>query len=203
FCQDDAKTDDHYFKGFPSYWNIMVYYMFIMGAQPWLNFLALVVLSALVFVPIKYVYPTRTAMHKQLTMTLAILWGVINVIILMRYPLHDLWLLGASFLFVLYYMGLSFDSMWLDRRGLPNENNKGLSREGIWHGHAIPCSFHPSSASARTVAKSVVIKLSVVIGAARHSASHSARRAGGPQSATSSTSASGTANAAACRSPCK
>jgi phosphatidylcholine synthase len=119
FCQDDAKTDDHYFKGFPSYWNIMVYYMFIMGAQPWLNFLVLVILSALVFVPIKYVYPTRTAMHKQLTMTLAVLWGIINVIILIRYPLRDPWLLGGSFLFVLYYIGLSFYSMWLDQRGLP------------------------------------------------------------------------------------
>lgn len=116
FCQDDAKTDDHYFKGFPSYWNIMVYYLFIMGGAPWLNFSLLVILSALVFVPIKYVYPTRTAMHKQLTMTLASLWGIINVVILTRYPLRDPILLWGSFLFVVYYCGLSLYSMWLDRR---------------------------------------------------------------------------------------
>jgi phosphatidylcholine synthase len=114
FCQDDAKTEDHYFKGFPSYWNIMVYYMFIMGGAPWLNFTVLVILSALVFVPIKYVYPTRTAMHKQLTMTLATLWGVINVLILVRYPQRDPVLLWASLLFVVYYCGLSFYRMWLD-----------------------------------------------------------------------------------------
>jgi phosphatidylcholine synthase len=116
FCQDDAKTDDHYFKGFPSYWNIMVYYLFIMGAPPWLNFIVLATLSALVFVPIKYVYPTRTAMHKELTMTLATLWGIINVVILVRYPLRDPWLLWASFAFVLYYCALSFYTMWLDGR---------------------------------------------------------------------------------------
>ncbi|MCB0062803.1 MAG: CDP-alcohol phosphatidyltransferase family protein [Caldilineaceae bacterium] len=116
FCQDDAKTDDHYFKGFPSYWNIMVYYMFIMGWAPWVNFWVLVVLSALVFVPIKYVYPTRTSMHKQLTMTLATLWGVINVAILVRYPERDQLLLWASLLFVGYYCWLSFYTMWLDRK---------------------------------------------------------------------------------------
>jgi phosphatidylcholine synthase len=74
----------------------------------------LVILSALVFVPIKYVYPTRTAMHKQLTMTLATLWGVINVLILVRYPQRDPILLWASLLFVVYYCGLSFYRMWLD-----------------------------------------------------------------------------------------
>jgi len=119
FCQDDAKTDDHYFKGFPSYWNVMVYYMFIMGATPMINFIVLAILSALVFVPIKYVYPTRTAMHKELTMTLACFWGVINVAILVRYPVRDTWLLWASFLFVLYYCGLSLYSMWLDSRQQP------------------------------------------------------------------------------------
>ena len=57
FCQSDAKTEDHYFKGFPSYWNIMVFYMFILNLPPWLNMTLVVVLSVLVFVPIKYIYP--------------------------------------------------------------------------------------------------------------------------------------------------
>lgn len=116
FCQDDAKTEDHYFKGFPSYWNIMVYYMFIMGGTPWFNMGLLLVLSALVFVPIKYVYPTRTSMHQQLTMVLACLWGIINVIILVRYPMRDPLLVWASLLFVGYYCWLSFYSVWRDRQ---------------------------------------------------------------------------------------
>ena len=28
FTQPEAKTDDHFFKGFPSYWNIVVFYLF-------------------------------------------------------------------------------------------------------------------------------------------------------------------------------
>lgn len=116
FCQNDAKTDDHYFKGFPSYWNIMVYYMFILSWSGWVNLAVTVLLSALVFVPIKYVYPTRTAVYQRLTMTLACIWGVVNVVILVRYPVHDRWLIWASLLFVVYYCWLSLYSMMRTRK---------------------------------------------------------------------------------------
>jgi phosphatidylcholine synthase len=116
FCQGDAKTDDHYFKGFPSYWNIMVYYMFVLSWNGWVNLAVTVLLSALVFVPIKYVYPTRTAIYQRLTMTLACIWGIVNVIILVRYPIHDRWLIWASLLFVIYYCWLSLYSMMRTRK---------------------------------------------------------------------------------------
>jgi len=28
FCRTDAKTSDHYFRGFPSYWNVAAFYLF-------------------------------------------------------------------------------------------------------------------------------------------------------------------------------
>ncbi len=116
FCQDDAKTEDHYFKGFPSYWNIMVYYMFLLSLNQWFYLTITLLLSALVFVPIKYVYPTRTKMHQKLTMALACVWGVINIIILISYPLHYRWLIWASLLFAVYYCGLSFYSTFAQRK---------------------------------------------------------------------------------------
>lgn len=115
FCQDDAKTEDHYFKGFPSYWNIMVYYMFLLSLNQWFYLTLTLLLSALVFVPIKYVYPSRTKMHQKLTMALACLWGVINIIILVSYPLHYRWLIWASLLFAVYYCGLSLYSTFTQR----------------------------------------------------------------------------------------
>lgn len=38
FCQVDAKTADHYFKGWPSYWNVLALYLFLLGWNPWVNF---------------------------------------------------------------------------------------------------------------------------------------------------------------------
>lgn len=107
FCQSDAKTEDHYFKGFPSYWNIMVFYMFILSLGGWINLAIIVLLSALVFVPIKYIYPSRTKVHQGLTLTLSAVWGVVNVIILLTYPAHAPWLVWVSLFFALYYTGMS------------------------------------------------------------------------------------------------
>ena len=59
FTQPEAKTKDHFFKGFPSYWNIVVFYLFFWQTSLWLNLVIVLGLSILVFVPIKYVYPSR------------------------------------------------------------------------------------------------------------------------------------------------
>lgn len=76
FCQVDAKTEDHYFRGFPSYWNIVVLYLFLYQTGPVFNFLILFLCAVLVFVPVKYVYPSRTRYHKKLMLGLSTVWGV-------------------------------------------------------------------------------------------------------------------------------
>lgn len=110
FCQSDAKTDDHYFKGFPSYWNIVVFYLFILGLEPWVNLALTMGLAVLVFVPIKYIYPSRTQRHQKLTMSLAGIWGIMCIVILLQYPTPTPWLIWASLLFALYYAGASLYS---------------------------------------------------------------------------------------------
>ncbi|MCL4270043.1 MAG: CDP-alcohol phosphatidyltransferase family protein, partial [Anaerolineales bacterium] len=53
FTQTDAKTDDHHFKGFPSYWNVAALYMLLMNLPPWVNFAFLILFNIMVFIPIK------------------------------------------------------------------------------------------------------------------------------------------------------
>ena len=60
FCRSDAKTDDHFFLGFPSYWNVLAFYVVVLGLGHAAAAALLVVFSVLVFVPVKYVYPSRT-----------------------------------------------------------------------------------------------------------------------------------------------
>ncbi|MEX1020996.1 MAG: CDP-alcohol phosphatidyltransferase family protein [Litorilinea sp.] len=107
FCQSDAKTADHYFKGFPSYWNIMVYYMFIVGWNPWVNLVIVTLLTIFVFVPIKYIYPSRTRLYQGLTLTLVTVWGITNVVIMVTYPNHQPWQIWLSLSIAIYYMGMS------------------------------------------------------------------------------------------------
>jgi phosphatidylcholine synthase len=37
FSREDAKTPDHFFTGFPSYWNAVVFYLFVARLSPEIN----------------------------------------------------------------------------------------------------------------------------------------------------------------------
>lgn len=75
FCQTGAKTDDA-FVGFPSYWNVLLLYLLVLRPGPAVVVGLLVVLSALVFVPVHYIYPSRTRLLRPLTIGLGLLWGL-------------------------------------------------------------------------------------------------------------------------------
>ena len=107
FCQADAKTTDHYFRGFPSYWNVAVYYLFLLDLRAGLNLAILVTLAIAVFVPIKYIYPSRTVRHRALTLALTALWALAVSVVVWRYPEPSPWLLRASIGYLFFYVGLS------------------------------------------------------------------------------------------------
>ncbi|MCP4426817.1 MAG: phosphatidylcholine synthase [Chloroflexi bacterium] len=92
FTQTDAKTADHFFKGFPSYWNVTVFYMFLWDLSPTMNAFTLTALNVLVFTPIKYIYPSRMKYltHRrglrQSMLALTVLWGAASIRLLLIYP---------------------------------------------------------------------------------------------------------------------
>jgi phosphatidylcholine synthase len=110
FTQVDAKTDEQsfFFKGFPSLWNFLVLYMMLLGLNPWVNLLALVVCNVLVFVPVKYLYPSRNTRLRRLTLILTYIYGAIGVWGLMQYPSVPQWIVWISLVYVAYYALLSF-----------------------------------------------------------------------------------------------
>ncbi len=107
FTQTDAKTDDHHFKGFPSYWNVAALYMLLMGLPAWVNFGFLMLFNVLVFIPIKYIYPTRNTYLRKLTLGLTFLYGAIGIWGLIQYPDHPQWVVWVSFVYIGYYLILS------------------------------------------------------------------------------------------------
>ncbi len=107
FCQDWAKTEDGFFTGFPNYWNIVVLYLYWLKLPIEANALILLVLAALVFVPIKYVYATKTVFWRPATLILGAVWGVMLVGLLRDFENPNPLLLGLSFLYPIYYTALS------------------------------------------------------------------------------------------------
>jgi phosphatidylcholine synthase len=108
FCQSAAKTADFFFTGFPSYWNITVFYMYVLDGPPIANAVVLAVLSLLVFVPIGYLYPSRQPFLRPLTITLGVVWAVAAIVAVFRLPERSPALLYGSLAYPVYYFVLSF-----------------------------------------------------------------------------------------------
>jgi phosphatidylcholine synthase len=108
FSSTDAKTTDHFFTGFPSYWNIAALYLFAAKLSTMTNAVVLLTLSALVFVRTRYVYPSRTPVLRGLTIALCVVWGLVIVAMVLRLPDVPMPLLLASLAFPIYYTVLSF-----------------------------------------------------------------------------------------------
>ena len=107
FCRVDAKTDDHLFLGFPSYWNIAAFYIVVFDLRPTAVAVVLLACAVLVFVPIGYVYPSRTTTLKAPTLVLTSLWLVSYAVLLTQLPdPGSAWLI-LSLAYVVYYVGLS------------------------------------------------------------------------------------------------
>jgi phosphatidylcholine synthase len=121
FCRVDAKTEDHFFLGFPSYWNIAAFYLIVFDVGPGATALVLVVLTVLVFVPVKYVYPSRTRHLPRLNLALAGAWLVTYAVLLAQYPDPHPVVAALSLAYVVYYVVVS---VWLTV-GAPARSRRG------------------------------------------------------------------------------
>jgi phosphatidylcholine synthase len=74
FCQSAAKTDDGYFLGFPSLWNVVAFYLYVLQVPPWGALGVVVALAALTFVPSRYLYTSQPGRMNVALNILALLW---------------------------------------------------------------------------------------------------------------------------------
>jgi len=112
FSQSEAKVKagDYFFTGFPSYWNIVALYLYVWRLPPAAAAAILLALAGLVFVPLRYVYPSRTETLRGLTLVLGTTWGALVFWLLWALPAAAEPWLSLSLVFPAYYAALS---IWL------------------------------------------------------------------------------------------
>ncbi len=117
-AQGDAKTDGeiYFFKGFPLFWNVLVFYILVLNFSIWVNLGLVLFLCIMVFVPIKYVYQSRTVQYRVLTLGLSMIWGILTLITISNYPNHSQSLVYISLFYVVYYVGISLYLTWKAKR---------------------------------------------------------------------------------------
>jgi phosphatidylcholine synthase len=112
FCRVDAKLaddagGDHFFLGFPSYWNVLAFYAIILDASPTVVAVAIVLFSVLVFVPIRYLYPSRMTTLRRTTLVLSAVWAVTYVVLMLQNEDPHPVVVAVSLGYLVYYNGLS------------------------------------------------------------------------------------------------
>jgi phosphatidylcholine synthase len=133
FCQVSAKTDDGYFLGFPSYWNLVAFYLYVLQMPKWGALALVVTLALLTFVPTRYLYPTMRGRLNRVTNVLGAGWTCLLIWIL-ALPAIELVSAGparemglVSLFFPVYYMAASWLvtlRVWRRRRRQPVEEVK-------------------------------------------------------------------------------
>ncbi len=108
FSQTQAKADAS-FVGFPSYWNVLLLYLYILQFPIAWTVAIIIFLSFMTFVPIRYLYPSRTSWLQKTTLLITTIWGIV-VIALCLYP-DAAWAKQTaqySLLYPAYYAIVSF-----------------------------------------------------------------------------------------------
>ena len=113
FANTKVKTKDFFFRGFPAVWNIVIFYLFVIGSSQLTNFLVIIFFSVMTFIPLKYVHPFRVKEKKSLNLFLTFIWGLCCVFLLLdlrdpptqlstyRYLYYWLWVvLNLYFVFI-------------------------------------------------------------------------------------------------------
>ncbi|TFV61753.1 CDP-diacylglycerol O-phosphatidyltransferase [Geodermatophilus sp. DF01-2] len=130
FCRVDAKTDDHTFLGFPSYWNVVAFYAIVLDLGPTAVAAVLVICSVLVFVPVRYLYPSRTPVLRGLSLASTAVWLGTYVVLLVQVPDPHPAVVALSLAYLAYYLLVS---LWLTARAARRrraERPEGLAAVG-------------------------------------------------------------------------
>jgi phosphatidylcholine synthase len=116
FCQVQAKTDDGYFLGFPSLWNVVALYLYLLPLDPWIKLATVVILAILTFVPTRHLYPSQPGRLNRVATLLGIPWAFLFIWLIWKLPrdgavsfdsttMFWAWL---SLAYPLFYLGVSW-----------------------------------------------------------------------------------------------
>lgn len=116
YGQTNMKTDDGYFIGFPTYWNIVALYLFWLRPVAPVAVILVLIPTVLSFIPTRYLYPSKGEAFWRTAWVLGAAWFALVLWLLMQTtPPQSLVL--VSLIFPLWYLATSFYVEWRARQG--------------------------------------------------------------------------------------
>jgi len=106
FADQEMKTVDNFFRGFPALWNAAAFYLFLLKPMPALAAAIVVTLAVLTFVPFKFLHPLRVARLRALNIAALTLWSLLALIAVLRDLAPGPWVAGGLVALGLYFLGV-------------------------------------------------------------------------------------------------
>ena len=76
FADTRMKTKDNSFSGFPGCWNMVVLVLFAIEPNFWVILGIVIALAVAMFLPLKFIHPTRTARWRSISLPVALAWVI-------------------------------------------------------------------------------------------------------------------------------
>lgn len=115
FCQAEAKTADGAFVGFPSYWNVVAYYLCALPLGGSAAAALILGFAVLTFVPSRYPYPTQPGRVNRWMLALSVPWTGLLLADMLQ-PWGDnrsRWEAWVSLAYPALYLGVAWgSSVW-------------------------------------------------------------------------------------------
>jgi phosphatidylcholine synthase len=106
FADRRMKTQDNYFRGFPTLWNVAAFYLFLLKPPSWIAAGLVALLAIATFVPFKFVHPIRVARLRAVTVAALALWSILAGYALLTSLDPGPWVTGALVVIAVYFLAV-------------------------------------------------------------------------------------------------
>jgi phosphatidylcholine synthase len=114
FADNEMKTEDAWFKGFPAVWNLIVFYYFLLSPiEPTalsmaIIFVITVALGLMTFASFVFVHPLRVAKLRLPTLSLLVIWSVLAIMAIWENMAPAHWVIWGLCITGLYFLILGY-----------------------------------------------------------------------------------------------
>jgi phosphatidylcholine synthase len=106
FADREMKTADKYFRGFPTLWNAVAFYLFLLKPAPWLAAAVIGGLAVLTFVPFKFLHPFRVARLRVVNIAAVIAWSLLALIAVVQNLAPQMWVTVGLVVIGFYFLAV-------------------------------------------------------------------------------------------------
>lgn len=115
YGKDGMISNDYYFVGFPVMWNMVAFYLFfVMELSEWVNFVLVIIFAIMHFIPIKFLYPSRTVKFRGLNIGVSALFIISNIWLIAIHDEKNLILSSIAVACVGFYAWMGVYHTYLD-----------------------------------------------------------------------------------------